>query len=52
MEKDSDLPGTGTRGIGLEVCEHPPGNGSIIETTERNLLHSMTKVLLCYVEGK
>lgn len=52
MEKDSDLSGTGTKGIGLKVCERPPGNGSIIEATERDLLHSITQVLLCYVEGK
>ena len=49
MEKDSDLPETGTKGVGLEVGERLPGKGSIIETTERNLLHSIMQVLFCFM---
>ena len=43
MEKDNDLPETGTKGVGLKVCRRLTGNGSIIETTERDLLHSIYK---------
>ena len=52
MEKDSDLPETGIEGVGLEVHERLPGKGSIIETTEWNLLHSIMQVLCWYVQEK
>lgn len=52
MEKDSDLPETATKGLGLRVCVRLPGKGSIIETTERNLLRSMIRVFCCYVQEK
>ena len=52
MEKDSDLPETGTEGVGLTVDERLPGKGSMIETTERNLLHSIMQVLCWYVQEK
>lgn len=41
MEKDSDLLETGTKGVERKVCERLPAKGSIIETTERNLLRSI-----------
>ena len=52
MEKDSDLPETGTEGVGLTEDERLPGKGSMIETTERNLLHSIMQVLCWYVQEK
>lgn len=52
MEKDIDLPETGTKGVGLKLCERLPGKGSITETTEGNLLHSIIQVLCCYVQEK
>ena len=52
MVKDSDLPEAGTEGVGLEVDERLPGKGSIIETTERNLLHSIMQILCWYVQEK
>ena len=51
MEKDSGLLETGAEDVRLNGCvitrERRIGNGSRIETTERNLLLSITRVL-CY----
>lgn len=52
MEKDSDLTETGTKAVELKGCEHPADKGSILETTERNLLHSIILVfflVLCAI---
>lgn len=52
MEKDSDLPETGIEGLGLEVDESLPGKDSIIESSERNLLHSLMQVQCWYEQEK
>lgn len=44
MEKDSDLTETGTKAVELKECERLADKGSILETTERNLLHSIILV--------